>query len=417
MTSLPARSPALPEIGDRATVDIQPAKVFRPSVLLVTGAYYPEISAAGVQCRTVAGALRGRVRFGVLTTAVDDTLPAVETIDHVEVFRVPIDVQRRSSKLLASMRLVARLLRVIRSYDIVHLHGFSQKNVVVTAVARAAGRRIVFTLHTAGQDEPEVVRRKGVLAYWSFKSADLVTSVSPRLTSAYVAAGLAADQLRSVPNGIDVQRFRPVDDLRRVAIRRSNGLPVDPPIVLFVGFFSRDKRPDLLFRAWRRLKDQHGVDTTLVFVGATEPSYYEIDDSLLVELRSAIARAHDTDRVLFVPPTNAVEQYFQAADVFVLPSAREANPLALLEAMACGLPCVASRLEGATDVVIDDRVNGRLVPVDDEAALASALRDILQDRTGARLMAERARQTVTSRFDIERAAEGWLAAYLEVLKG
>jgi glycosyltransferase involved in cell wall biosynthesis len=405
----------LPEIDDPVTVDTPQPKVFKPSVLLVTGAYYPEISAAGVQCRTMAGALRERVRFGVLTTAVDATLSAVESIDDVDVFRVPIDVRSRSSKLVASMQLVARLLRVIRSYDIVHLHGFSQKNVMVTAVAKAAGRRIVLTLHTAGQDEPEVVRRAGALAYWSFTSADLVTSVSPRLTDAYLNAGLPSLRLMSVQNGIDVQRFRPLDELRRVAIRRMNGLPVNRPIVLFVGFFSRDKRPDLLFRAWRRLKDEHRVDTTLVFVGATEPNYYEIDDALVADLRSAIAREGDVDRVIFVPPTNAVEQYFQAADVFVLPSAREANPLALLEAMACGLPCVVSRLPGATDVVIDDGVNGCLVDVDDEAALAAAIHAVLRDRVGSPLMGERARQTVTARYNADRVADAWLAAYREVL--
>ena len=69
-----------------------------PSVLLVAGAYYPEISAAGLQCQAVAAALRGRARVSVLVTAVDTKLPSVETIDDVAVTRVGVDVRNGTSK-------------------------------------------------------------------------------------------------------------------------------------------------------------------------------------------------------------------------------------------------------------------------------------------------------------------------------
>src|SRR5207248_6413417 len=140
-------------------------------VLLVTGAYYPEISAAGLQCRTVAAALGDRVRFGVLATAVDPLLPAVALVDGVAVYRVWVDVSRLWSlwsKLTASARLIARLVRIQGDYDIVHLHGFSQKNVPVMWLARLAGKPIVLTLHPAGPDEPEPVRRRGTAAYRAF---------------------------------------------------------------------------------------------------------------------------------------------------------------------------------------------------------------------------------------------------------
>ena len=383
----------------------------RESVLLVTGAYYPEISAAGIQCRVMAAALADRVRFGVLTTAVDPSLPACEVVDGVAVFRIAVDVRSRWSKATATLRLLRRLLQVSRDFAIVHLHGFSQKNVPVTWLARLARKRVVLTLHTAGQDEPDAVRRAGPIAYRSFLTADVVLAVSPGLRDAYVRAGASPERVRLAPNGIDTTRFHRVDDSAKVALRRELGLPADRPMVLFVGFFSRDKRPDLVFRAWTRARQEHGVDSTLVFVGATEPNYYEIDDSLVQAIRDAAARYAAANRVVFVPPTNDVARYFQAADLFVLASAREANPVALLEAMACGLPSVAARILGATDVIIDDGVNGRLFAVDDEAALARAIGEIVRDRRAAEAMGARARETIVSRFDSARAAERWLAAY------
>jgi glycosyltransferase involved in cell wall biosynthesis len=383
-------------------------------VLLVTGAYYPEISAAGVQCRAVAAALGGRVRFSVLTTVADSSLPATDTVDDVIVHRVRIDVRSRLSKAGAAVRLVASGLRAVQSCDVVHLHGFSRKNVPMTGLARLLGKRLVLTLHTAGQDEPQVVRRRGRLAYWAFRSADLVLSVSPYLSARYREADLPGERVRLTPNGVDTNRFRPADRDERVALRRALGWPETEAMVLFVGFFSRDKRPDLLFRAWRRLAT-NGIRARLVYVGAKSAGYYEIDASLARQIRADAAELGHDNPVMFVEPTNEIEHLFRAADLFVLPSAREAHPLALLEAMACGLPSIATRLPGATDVLIEDGVNGRLVPVDDELALANALIRMLNDRPAAWLMGARARETVMAQYDVRRTAEQWADAYNTVL--
>jgi len=391
-----------------------PSATRRESVLLVTGAYFPEISAAAVQTRAAAAALRDRVRFGVLTTAVDPSLPDTAVVDDVPVFRIRVDVRSRWSKARASLQLARKLLGVGRNYDVVHLHGFSQKNVPVMSIARLLGKRVVLTLHTSGQDEPEAVRRSGSLAYRAFTSADLVMAVSPRLRDAYEAAVPGA-RVRLAPNGIDLSRFHPATAAEQTAIRTSLGLPIDVPIVLFVGFFSRDKRPDVLFRAWQRLWSDWRLDTAMVFVGATEPTYHEIDSALAREIRAAAASNGRGHRVFFAPPTNAIEQYFRAATMYALPSAREAHPLALLEAMACGLPSVASRLAGATDAIVDDGVNGRLTTVDDEAAIADALGALAADPDSARRMGAQARRTIESAYDIRQTSETWMAAYRDVL--
>jgi glycosyltransferase involved in cell wall biosynthesis len=119
--------------------------------------------------------------------------------------------------------------------------------------------------------------------------------------------------------------------------------------------------------------------------------------------------------VRFVPPTNDIERYFQTATIFALPSVREAHPLALIEAMACGLPCVASRLPGATDVIVRDGENGRLVPPDDEGALAQALTALLDDPPAAARLGLQASADAAASFDIARTAEWWLQAYDDVL--
>jgi glycosyltransferase involved in cell wall biosynthesis len=277
-------------------------------------------------------------------------------------------------------------------------------------VARLMGKPVVLTLHTAGQDEPQAVRRRGYLSYYAFRSADIVLCVSPQLTARCREARLADNRVHLTPNGVDTTRFRPASLDERLALRKALGLVETEPLVLFVGFFSRDKRPDLLFRAWRRVVVS-GIRARLVYVGAKGAGYFEIDESLAAEIQAGAAELLYPDGVTFINPTNQIEQYFRAADLFVLPSAREAHPLALLEAMACGLPSIATRLPGATDVLIEDGVNGRLVPPDDEGALVSAIRQALVEPASAWAMGARARDTITAHYDIRSTADRWATAY------
>ena len=108
--------------------------------------------------------------------------------------------------------------------------------------------------------------------------------------------------------------------------------------------------------------------------------------------------------------------YLRAADVFVLPSRREGLPVALLEAMACGLPCIASRLRGSTDAIITEGENGFLVPVGDVEAVAAALIDVFSDLRRAVAVGAAARQTVVDRYSSDFVAQRWLETYGHVTR-
>jgi glycosyltransferase involved in cell wall biosynthesis len=380
---------------------------------MVTGAYYPELSGGGLQARGVVRALRNQADFAVLTTSRDRSLPAYADEEGVPIRRIYVDTADRLSTLAASVRLGAAFVHFAPHVDIVNLHGFSRKAIPLALLSRMFGKRFVLTLQTGVEDEPAAVRKVGALAYWAYTHADLYLSVSPALTRAYLEAGLPPARVRQVCNAADTERFRPADAAERRALRSQLGLPADLPLVLFVGLFTRDKRPDLLYDAWAGTT-RSGTASGLVFIGATGSSYLDIDTALARRIRGRAASDGLSDRVFFIESTLAIDRYFRAADVYVLPSIREGLPIALIEAMASGLACVATRLPGSTDMLIEGGVNGCLVAPDDRDGFASAIASLIADRDMAMRCGAAARQTVLDRYSIQRTAPAWLSAYREL---
>lgn len=387
----------------------------RPAILMVTGAYLPELSGGGLQCRTMIHALREWIDFQVLTTCTDPSLPADQVVEGTPVTRVYVDVSRPMTKAAAAWQTVRYFLRRRASFDAVHLHGFSQKSVLVILLARLLGKKVLITIHTAGSDEPEGVRAQGRLAYWCYSRADRFLAISDAMAQNYRAAGLPAQRLRVAPNGVDVDRFRPASPGERDACCRELGLDPAMRWIACVGFFSRDKNPGLLLDAWLALEPAHREGSGLVFVGATESKYHEVDPQLAQQMRELAVRHGQGGQVRLLGELAGVERVYRASELLAMPSTREAFGMVLVEAMASGLPVIATRIAGVTDAIVDDGQTGLLVPPGDAAALTEALGRMLGDPARARAMGEHARRNVAARYGLGVSATRWREIYAEAL--
>ncbi len=390
-------------------------KTSRPAVLMVTGAYYPELSGAGLQCRALVQRLRGMVDFTVLTTTADRSLPAADVQDGVVVQRIFIDPSSWWSRAFAIGRFTLAFIRVWRRSSIVHLHGFSQKSILLIWLALITRKQIVIKLTSIGHDDPVSIKGRGKFAYWCFTRAAVFFAVSPRFRDLHEAAGLPLSQLRVIPNGVDLERFYSSTNDDHNTLRQELSIPKRSPIVLFVGFFSQEKRPHLLFEAWANVERSTALETTLLLVGATKSSYYEVDETLAKGIRNQAIDLELGDQIHFIESTDEIERFYRAADVFVLPSVREGLPNVLLEAMASGVACIATRLTNVTDSVIEDGRNGLLVPPDDVPALEHAMEQLLSDSVLTARLGHEARRTTVARYGIDQVAESYLTAYRELL--
>ena len=180
-----------------------------------------------------------------------------------------------------------------------------------------------------------------------------------------------------IPNGVDTERFKPAGDEKK-ALRAKLGLPQDGLIVIFVGHFSRDKRPSLAVRAWSTL-EKSDDNVHLLMIGARNKNRYEVDSDEVKAVDKLAKGGTLPGELIFVEATDSVEDYYRSADIYLSTSVREGQPNALLEAMACGLACIQTRLPGITDNLLEE--TGELFEIDSEKELKSVLQNLVEDES------------------------------------
>ncbi len=210
--------------------------------------------------------------------------------------------------------------------------------------------------------------------------------------------GYRGGKVRVVPNGVDVERYSAVVD--RSAIRRGLGFGPNDHLMTMVGTFKRQKGHRYLVEAMPSVRPRF-PNVHVLLVGEGE---------LLDETRTQVRAAGLEDRVHFLGSRRDVPELLAASDSFVLPSLWEGLPVALVEALASGLPVVATAVSG-TSQVMTDGVTGWMVPPGDVDALARAMGDLLADPARAAGMAAAGRERVVASFSAGAQAERLAALF------
>jgi glycosyltransferase involved in cell wall biosynthesis len=263
------------------------------------------------------------------------------------------------------------ILRHARDADVFHGHCIYAMGVPAVLLGKLTGRPSVSTAHGTDlyvhsrSDRPPI-------RFWTrlvLKGATRVIAVSTNLAEMVASLGVGEDRRRFVPNGVDIGRFRPVDDPR--PFRERLGLPLDAHIFLSLGLFIPQKGHRVLVEAFRRLSERR-PESYLVLAG---------DGPLRAEIAAQMTRAGLDERVRFLGLLSheEVAPWIAASNALLLPSLDEGMPLAILEAFASARPLVGTTAGGIPEVVNDDRL-GILVPPNDPEAFANAMEESM-DRT------------------------------------
>lgn len=206
--------------------------------------------------------------------------------------------------------------------------------------------------------------------------------------------GCPAGKVCVVPNGVDTDRFRPRE--AQPDLRASLGLNATGPVAAIVAALRPEKNHELFLQAARRILDLRPDAQFLVIGdGASRPRLEALRDELCM-----------TEAVRFLGTRGDVPELLSVVDVLMLTSHMEANPVSILEALACGKPVVATRV-GSIPETVRDGENGYLVDPGDAEALAQRVHQLFNDPAQARRFGTNGRERVASNASLARMVEGY----------
>jgi glycosyltransferase involved in cell wall biosynthesis len=302
-----------------------------------------------------------------------------------------------------TLRDVAAVWREARGCDVVHIHSALAPAVTVVRASlmalagRARGSAVVVHAHGGGIHFWMTTPRRRRLLRVAMRPVNRVVAVWTAGQEA-LREVLPPDRVTLIDNGVPVQAY-PL---------RTAGSAHEPPRLLFVGLLTPRKGVLDLLTASRLLRDR-GVAHELWLLGGTP------DEGPAAE--AAVRAALDEGvRLLGTRPPEEMPEAFASADVFCLPSWWEAMPLSILEAMAAGLPVVASDV-GDVGRAVDDGVTGYVVPSRSPEPLADALEKLLTDQGLRERMGAAGRQRVAGMFSVDVTADQVSALYAELRGG
>jgi glycosyltransferase involved in cell wall biosynthesis len=286
-------------------------------------------------------------------------------------------------------RVVTQLLAVCRREKVVIWHGHDYKsNALGLLLRRFWPMRSVTTVHGWVKHTRRTPLYYGI-DRWCLRRYEVVISVSDDLHRRCLEYGVPPDRCILIENGVDTRQF--ARSRTREEAKHLLGIPRERLLIGAIGRLSEEKGFDLLIRAVDRLLAS-GLDVELRIAGEGD-QYGRLDD--------LIRALHREDRIRLVGFQAETLPLFEAMDVFALSSLREGLPNVVLEAMALGVPVVATRVAGVPRL-IEHAENGLLVDLGDGEQLVSAFTRLLADAGLRSHLGEAGRETVVERFSFER---------------
>jgi glycosyltransferase involved in cell wall biosynthesis len=300
-----------------------------------------------------------------------------------ELNEVGIEVTHLGKRRGFDVRMFGRLRRVINEFrpHIVHSHSYVMRYVLPAAIT-ARRPRLVHTVHNLARREVDTIGQ--AIHRIAFRTGATPVAVSDEVAASFRAL-YGFEPAAVIPNGVDTQRFH--NPNLRTAWRSANGFSPDEILFVSVARLDPQKNPLLLTKAFEAIPSGQ-----LLLAGEGS-------------LRPALEGKH---RVHLLGVRRDAVDVLNACDVFVMASDWEGHPLALIEAMAAGLPVIGTAVGGVPGIVGDA---GILVPPRDADALQAAMRNLGEDASLREKLGRAARERAR-RFDVSKM----VAAYEDLFK-
>lgn len=342
----------------------------------------------------------------VITERRDPAWPAHDDLQGVQLRRLWCVFRRGLHASTSLFSFTVWLMVHGRQFDVWHVHQYGAHATLAVGLGKLLRRPVVLKLTSSGvQGVAAALQglRCSRAHRWAHRQVAACIAVSAETVREARAFGIPPTRIHAIGNGVDTRVLRPATAEVQQQARRQRGLGAGL-VALAVGRLAVEKNPLGMLQAWAWALPRLPSGARLVWVG---------DGPLRSAVEAGVEQMGLGQSVLLVGHAEDVPMWLAAADLFVLSSHNEGMANTLLEAMACGLPSVATAVSGVPQLLSESGA-GRVVPIGDMAALADAIVDLATDAAARAHMGDQARATIAADYAIDVVVERMLAVYAEV---
>ncbi len=328
--------------------------------------------------------------------------------ENYDYMTIPVALYERSEKrdYFRVMRCLKILWAIAKKerYDLIHTNGYFA-DIIGVPVARMLRMPIISTCHGFITNDMKLgiynaLDRRALLF------VNKIIAVSADIKNGLVKAGIKESIIKVIQNSVETDYDPMILSRNRKEIRSTLNLPENEVVVGYVGRLSEEKGLRFLIEAISLLNEDN-APSRLLLIG---------DGCQRLQLERFAEEKSLKERVIFAGFQRQVENWLPALDVFVLPSLTEGTPMALLEAMAQGLPVVASRVGGIPTIICSGQ-NGILTQPADPQAIAQAICELHGNKHLRISLGGEAKKTIHENFNVSDWARKIEAVYLNLLRG
>ncbi len=240
------------------------------------------------------------------------------------------------------------------------------------------------------------------------KRANAFVSLSSEMTQEYKDTGIHPNKIKMIPNAIDTSIFHTIAQTGKAKLRQQLGLEHDATYITYTGRLASYKGVLDLATAVRSLKNNH-PKVRLLFIGEGGADIHACES----QLRTYVKEHHLSDVIQFTGFVDHVEHYLQASDIFAFPTQNEAFGLSIIEAMACGLPCISTAVGGLYDIVIHNE-NALVIEPEHPEQLEAAIETLLCSPSIAAKLSKRGVETVSQHYVRDQVSQDYVSLFLEI---
>lgn len=309
-----------------------------------------------------------------------------------QLYKIPVAIKPRSKgrdyfRLLRCYRMIYSFLRK-GSFDLVHTHGYFADIIGIPA-AKILGIPVISTCHGFVSIDRNL-KLYNLFDRVALRFAKKIIAVSDSIKNDLGKRGIRKTRIVTIQNAVNGSSCTESSSQRRLERRHNLGLSDHDFVVGYVGRLSEEKGVQYLIKAASHLNESD-VPVKILIIGEG-PQRKELED--------LAKKANIGNNVIFAGFQSEIEKWLSAMDIFVLPSLTEGTPMSLLEAMAYGMPVVASAVGGVPQV-IDSEKNGILVPPGKPQDIKDAIRLLYLNENLRKSFSREARQKIKSKYNIE----------------